>query len=747
MTPAPARPVRLRPDLFVAPFPGEGVVVLTETEPRVLAGAVFAEVAPLLHGRMTEDEIVDALPGVDPAHVHFALHSLHLGGYLDLPDDFPEALPEALQAALGPAIASLPAPVRPTISGRLPHDEVLEALAALGVPLVREGGLHLVLMHDYLDPEVAGLNAAALTSGEPWFLAKPTGRVPWAGPWMRPGAGPCWRCLARRILRNRPVHAWVAARLAMDTLPAAPPAWSPPSLRAGLAHALVRLVGSPDEGGEATVWTLDPGSTGTPHPVVRRPQCPACGDPGITSRSLDEPLRLRSAQKVFTADGGHRTLPPEASAARFQSLVSPVSGVVDRIAASPLPGWEAGAGAAAEPRPVGIHLFVAGGNQAAPASDLLQFRQGLRTWSGGKGVSAAQARASALGEAIERYSGVFEGDEPRRRATLTHLGSEGIHPNRWMLFSEAQYRDRDRWNAHPSPYARVPEVFDPDLPLDWTPVWSLTHGARRWLPTAALFYRFPGEGGAMCIADSNGAATGNTVEEAILQGFMELVERDATAIWWYNRIRRPAVDLEVLETPYPRRLRDRYQQHGRDLWVLDLTTELGIPCCAAVSRRTDHPAEEILIGLGAHFDPEIAVTRALTEVNQMLGAHLVSGAKLGQEPAATWLREATVDGEAYLAPADGSASDLAARPRLDTDDLRDDVDAARRLVEARGMEFLVQQQTRPDIGIPVVRVIVPGLRPFRPRFAAGRLYDIPVFLRWAESPLLEEAMNPVPFFL
>jgi ribosomal protein S12 methylthiotransferase accessory factor len=69
------------------------------------------------------------------------------------------------------------------------------------------------------------------------------------------------------------------------------------------------------------------------------------------------------------------------------------------------------------------------------------------------------------------------------------------------------------------------------------------------------------------------------------------------------------------------------------------------------------------------------------------------------------------------------------------------------LVEQHGMEMLVLDLTRPDIELPVVKVVVPGLRPQWPRLAPGRLYDVPVRLGWLPHPLLEEQLNPIPMFL
>ena len=81
------------------------------------------------------------------------------------------------------------------------------------------------------------------------------------------------------------------------------------------------------------------------------------------------------------------------------------------------------------------------------------------------GATAADARTSAVGEGLERYSGVFRPSDSQRRATWGDLGSAAIHPNEVMGFSDAQFADRRAWNAaHPHAYTRVPEPFDRDEP-------------------------------------------------------------------------------------------------------------------------------------------------------------------------------------------------------------------------------------------------------------------------------------------
>jgi ribosomal protein S12 methylthiotransferase accessory factor len=97
----------------------------------------------------------------------------------------------------------------------------------------------------------------------------------------------------------------------------------------------------------------------------------------------------------------------------------------------------------------------------------------------------------------------------------------------------------------------------------------------------------------------------------------------------------------------------------------------------------------------------------------------------------------------YLTPTGASII----RPDANTDfgqlDTREQVKACVRLAERAGLDFLVVDQTRPDIEAPVVRVIVPGLRHFYRRFGPGRLYDVPVKLGLRDRPLAEHELNPL----
>ena len=230
---------------------------------------------------------------------------------------------------------------------------------------------------------------------------------------------------------------------------------------------------------------------------------------------------------------------------------------------------------------------------------------------------------------------------------------------------------------------------------------------------------------------------------------MELVERDSIALWWYNRLRKPAVDLDSFDDPYFRDLKAYYQTLHRDLWVLDLTSDLNIPTFAAITRKIDRDVEDIVLGFGAHFDPKIAASRALTEANQILPAVLGVAADgstlyspLSIQPAVDWWKTATVTNQPYLLPDENiPAKKYADYPQNWSDNLLDDIIVCQQIVEKKGMEMLVLDQTRPDIGLRVVRVIVPGMRHYWKRLGPGRLYDIPVQMGWLSEPLREDQLN------
>ena len=190
------------------------------------------------------------------------------------------------------------------------------------------------------------------------------------------------------------------------------------------------------------------------------------------------------------------------------------------------------------------------------------------------------------------------------------------------------------------------------------------------------------------------------------------------------------------------------------MWVLDVTSDLNIPTFVAISRRNDQEVEAIMFGFGAHLNPQIAILGALTELNLQLPVlHSIMSenddrALSVDSRVISWWKTAKLESHSYLAP------DAAALPRMREDyprhtseDFYTDVMTCVRKAEEKGLETLVLDQTRPDIGLIVVKVLVPGLRHFWPRFGPGRLYDVSVQMGWLTEPLTENQLNSQPIYL
>ena len=733
-----------------------GAFLLAEQKYYFLHGSAYEYVTPLIDGRRTTDEIVDCLEQqVSPTNAYYVLCLMEQNGYLVENDSNEYELPEYIAAMADHLNVERSVAAQrlqsTTISvkalGNVRSEALISKLESFNIKVGDKGDLEVVLTDDYLRPELEAINRQAEAEKRPWLLVKPLGTTTGIGPLFEPEKTGCWQCLAQRLEANRPVESFIQHKKGGSGLlsPAVSvcPAQSHPGLDLAATEIVKWVIQQKNELLSGTLVTLDLMALDTQkHVLVKRPQCPVCGEPEYANITREPvPIVLASRQKTFVEDGAHRSYSPEETLKKYQYHISPLTGAVRQLTQI----YQSSNGV--------MHVYTSGHNFGNTSDDLYFLREGCRSRSAGKGKTDAQAKAGALCEALERYSGLFQGYEIRYKGTYKDMGEAAIHPHTCMQFSEAQYQGRNRWNASCDSFNKVTEPFDETREIEWTPVWSLTHGVWKFLPTAFCYYNYPGYPNSACPTDSNGAAAGNSKEEAILQGFMELAERDSVALWWYNRLQRPAVDLASFDEPYCQELRDFYHSQQRELWVLDLTSDFGIPVFAALSRRIDKPVEDITLGFGAHFDAKLALTRALTEMNQMLPS-VSNVAEDGSiqyaawdEVVSDWWKKATIENQPYLVPDPNvPAKTSADYPRLDTSDIKEDVEYCANLVKKQGMEMLVVDQTRPDIGLSVVKVVVPGMRHFWKRLAPGRLYDVPVQLGWLPEPLKEEDMNPIPVF-
>jgi ribosomal protein S12 methylthiotransferase accessory factor len=257
----------------------------------------------------------------------------------------------------------------------------------------------------------------------------------------------------------------------------------------------------------------------------------------------------------------------------------------------------------------------------------------------------------------------------------------------------------------------------PDRPIGWMRVRRLADGPPMWFP-ADLCLRRPAmqRDFVAPLKLSTGCAAGTTLEDAALRGALELVERDAAALWWRGGRRGKAIapDSEAGQaaTALLEQLRQGHQ--ARKSWLLDITTDLGIPAVAAVSANGD--GYGFAFGLAARLASADAARAAILEMCQgELAHHVVAAKRLERGDAGLnendqrRLRHGAIDtrdcpllqpqGVASLAPSAAAA---------------DPTSELQRLLErmaAHGIAAVLVNLTRPDFAVPVVRVLAPGLQP------------------------------------
>jgi ribosomal protein S12 methylthiotransferase accessory factor len=722
----------------------QSVVLVSDDDAILLEAAPARDVVPLLDGRRTAIEIARELEELHrPEIVHFVLLSLEKHGVVREEPEGETVSERTVDSRAHPDLED-------SLAARLRSVWLRRGTSNVERVLLRrpDGSLlDLLLTDDYLHSELAEHqdHSARADPPHPLLLARLGSRKIWIGPCIVPGETACVSCLQERLRLNLSARALVhlqAGETPDSLVVQRVPTEIPPTAYRLLAEHLEDHLHAERLQPELALLRVVPLEDGSPesHRVSRLPHCPACGDPALAPPGAD--LELRSRPRRGRSGSGYRILDPEETLDRFSPLISPLTGVVRHVRKVPVEGTEL------------VHVYTASHSHHYAATSVRAVKDDRRDHSGGKGMTDVEARVSALCESLERFSSVHRGSEPVQIARLSELGARALHPNELMLFSQEQFRTREEWNARQSGgFQRVPEPYE-DEPIEWSEMRSLVTGESRLVPSSCVYFGFKGEGKRFCKADSNGLAGGNCLEEAILQGYLELVERDAIALWWYNQARVAGVELESFEDRWVDRLLEYYPSIGRRLWALDLTTDLRIPCFTALSALEGPQRADIIFGFGAHPDPSIALRRALTEVNQMLPTVLRTPEERRRqllpefEDAIQWWESATLDGHPYLLPDESKADwSLANSPPPAVGDLRDDVLDCVARAEAVGLDVLVHDLTRPDVSFAVARVVAPGLRHFWRRLGPGRLYDVPVRLGWVDAPRSEAAMNPVSMFV
>jgi ribosomal protein S12 methylthiotransferase accessory factor len=303
----------------------------------------------------------------------------------------------------------------------------------------------------------------------------------------------------------------------------------------------------------------------------------------------------------------------------------------------------------------------------------------------GSGLDPRRAFESCVGEGIEYLSQFVQPDD--RFAGRPETLDPGVHG-----FVEAVLSA-----------CGVPA----DRAVDWMAVRRLTDGAVSWYP-ADLCLRRAARDFVPPMKLSTGCAAGVTQQAATLRGLLELIERDAVALWWRGGRRGRSMPLDGETAALLDRV--RAGQGGRETTLLDITSDLGVPVVAAFSTRPD--GYGFALGMAARTSFAEAARSAIFEMCQSELSLYVIAAKqreAGQaglnESDLRQLTRASIlhrDGCLLLRP-----DERAPAPWMVSGET---VDAMVRRLAERGVVVWSVDLTRPVFGVPVVRVIAPALQ-------------------------------------
>lgn len=330
--------------------------------------------------------------------------------------------------------------------------------------------------------------------------------------------------------------------------------------------------------------------------------------------------------------------------------------------------------------------------------------------SQGKGVTHAAAKVSALMEAAELWHAEHH-EVPMLRASAADLGARVGSAD---VGARVDVADLDR----------LPQRGEGRLAASTSLLWvegdDLVGGGRVWVPEqlVGMDVTLRPEGGSSQLSGSTtGLASGNTVHEAVLAALLEVIERDAFRLGthreaWLDPTRR--IDPASIDDPTCRTLVDTIEAAGVAVALVDMTSDLGVPTVACFLTDRDRNPFRVLpltLGSGCHPSPAVAASRALTEAAQSR-LTVIAGSRDDLTAAdyghKRWSADAAKARDELLA-VQGHAS-LDALPGYASATVDADVDATVQRLHAHGIRHaVVVDLTIARIGMPVVKVVVPGL--------------------------------------
>ncbi len=573
------------------------------------------------------------------------------------------------------------------------------------------------------------VNRACLDASVPALYATLEGSFAYVGPLVLPGEGPCYLCWRMRALACADDFELAMAReealdagrrpLQRPLLPGLTEAVSAMVAREVLALTTSAL--QPELPGRVAV--LDQfGATRQLHPVLPRPDCPACRKKARRPVSAADPV-----------DEPHRT---DFDAIR-QRTVSELCGLIRYLDQVPKPAEEPS-------QPLVVRAQLAN----------VLFGQGEDAFvtCSGKGLDVGTARDGALGEALERYAALTWVPTITRNGDRAELPGRSLDPSELVL-----YAPEDAERLH---FAR----YHDQMPLDWVPARSLVTGDEVWVPHQAVTLhgsQWPHHE-LLFQPTSSGFAAGPDATFATEQAVLEVVERDAFLIAWAHRLETRPIAAASVPDPDVATIAGLYARRGVRIDVHLLPTDCTAVVAMAVGWSAGEPA--VVVGLGASQDPLRAARSAVLEVGQVRPA---LRARL-RDPAVLSRRDELVADPSLVVDLDDHDllySDRAAAERglahLRTAEPMDwstppqrgrSLDDLVASLAATAGDVLVVDVTPDDVaalGVRVVRSIVPGFQPIhfgadQARLGHRRLFSAPH--RWGlrDRPAGPADLNPDP---
>lgn len=310
----------------------------------------------------------------------------------------------------------------------------------------------------------------------------------------------------------------------------------------------------------------------------------------------------------------------------------------------------------------------------------------------GKGATPQQAEASAVMELAERFSffSFLKNPNNFRVDTYRNLQDSAIP---FELIARSVHNDSEDRDVSR-------KIFE-TIPLQWTSAFNLTRNQEVLIPFN-WFYT---------INEFNGPSAGNCIEEALLQGICEIVERHVSSIVSRSRLKVPAIHPDSATDQMVVAMLGKYRRAGIRLYLSDFSLDMGIPSVGVLAYDpVNFPGKsEIVWTAGTTPDPEKALSRALAEVAQLAGDFNSSSNYV-----ASGLPKFTAIEKADFIINPNKKVDINTLPKLTSDNVKIEIQRCLSALARKDMEVIVVDTMHPLLEIPAFYTIIPGAH-FRER--------------------------------